>query len=46
MGIEGKNIEKDFETVIRKLHIEDKIDVENAKKEFSKSVRVLKKTIR
>lgn len=46
MGINGQNIERDFESVLKILNLQDKIDVEKAKKEFSKNVKTLAKTIR
>ncbi|MGN1370980.1 MAG: hypothetical protein ACI4XM_01685 [Candidatus Coprovivens sp.] len=43
MGIEGESLAKDFENAIKHLNLEDKIDVEKAKREFNNDVSVLKK---
>lgn len=45
MGIEGKDLAQDFENAIKHLNLEDKIDVEKAKREFSEDVANLKKTL-
>ena len=42
MGIEGDDLAEDFESAIRYLNLEDKIDVEKAKEEFKKDVKSLK----
>lgn len=44
MGIQGEDLAEDFENAIKHLNLEDKIDVEKAKREFSEDVAVLKKT--
>lgn len=46
MGIRGKDIQEDFESVIEYLDLEDKIDVEKAKREFSKDIKRFQKTIK
>lgn len=46
MGILGKDIGRDFEKVLEKLKLEDKIDVEKAKKDFNKNISTLMKTIK
>ena len=43
MGICGSDLAEDFENAIRHLKLEDKIDVEKAKKEFSEQVKILEK---
>ncbi len=43
MGIEGNSLADDFERAIRHLNLEDKIDVEKAKKEFREDVMSLRK---
>lgn len=43
MGIHGKDLATDFENAIKHLHLEDKIDVEKAKREFAESAHSLKK---
>ncbi len=43
MGINGKDLAEDFENAIKHLNLEDKIDVEKAKREFNDDVAVLKK---
>lgn len=42
MGIYGDDLADDFEAAIKHLNLEDKIDVEKAKKEFKKDVQSLK----
>lgn len=42
MGISGINLATDFENVINRLNLQDKIDVEKAKYEFEKSAKTLK----
>lgn len=42
MGITGKDLAKDFENAINHLNLQDKIDVEKAKKEFSEAAHTLK----
>ena len=37
------DLAEDFENAIRRLKLEDKIDVEKAKKEFSEQVKILEK---
>lgn len=44
MGIGGEDLAKDFENAIKHLNLQDKIDVEKAKREFNDEVAVLKKT--
>ena len=46
MGIRGKDIGEDFVNAIECLNLEDKIDVEEAKKEFTKDIKTLRKTIK
>lgn len=46
MGIHGKDIGKDFEAVLSHLDLRDKIDVEKAKDDFNKDIRVLRKTMK
>lgn len=46
MGILGHDIKEDFENAIKHLKLEDKIDVELAKKEFNKDIKKLRKTIK
>ncbi len=43
MGIDGYDLAQDFESAIKHLNLEDKIDVEKAKREFSENTKVLKK---
>ena len=43
MGICCSDSAEDFENAIRHLKLEDKIDVEKAKKEFSEQVKILEK---
>lgn len=43
MGIEGEDLAEDFESAIRHLNLEDKIDVEKAKREFRKDAKTLTK---
>ena len=43
MGIKGKNLAEDFERAIKHLSLEDKIDVDKAKKEFNESVLTLRR---
>lgn len=43
MGIDGDDLAKDFERAIKHLNLEDKIDVEKAKREFRKDTKVLSK---
>ena len=45
MGIQGKDLASDFENAIKHLNLEDKIDVERAKREFSEDVANLKKSL-
>ncbi len=42
MGIRGEDLADDFEAAIKHLNLEDKIDVEKAKKEFTEDVKSLK----
>ncbi len=44
MGIEGDDLADDFESAVRHLNLEDKIDVEKAKREFREDTKVLRKT--
>ncbi len=44
MGIGGEDLAQDFENAIKHLNLEDKIDVERAKREFNDEVATLKKT--
>lgn len=41
MGIEGDDLAEDFERAIRHLNLEDKINVEKAKREFTENSKVL-----
>lgn len=41
MGIEGEDLAEDFENAIKHLNLEDKIDIEQAKREFTKDVKKL-----
>lgn len=41
MGINGNDLAEDFENAIKHLNLEDKIDVEKAKQEFTKDVKKL-----
>lgn len=41
MNINGKNLAEDFVSAIKHLNLEDKIDVEKAKKEFKEDVKTL-----
>ena len=43
MGIKGRDLADDFENAIKHLQLEDKIDVQKVKEEFSNSVKSLKK---
>lgn len=43
MGIDGEDLADDFESAVRHLNLEDKIDVEKAKREFRDNSKVLKK---
>lgn len=43
MGITGDDLADDFESAIRHLNLEDKIDIEKAKKEFMKNTKILSK---
>lgn len=43
MGIQGQDLATDFENAIKHLHLEDKIDVEKAKREFAEAAHSLKK---
>lgn len=45
MGINGEDLAADFENAIKHLNLEDKIDVEKAKREFNDNVATLKKTL-
>ena len=45
MGINGDDLAQDFENAIKHLNLEDKIDVEKAKREFNDDVANLKKTL-
>lgn len=44
MGIKGKDLAMDFERAINHLNLSDKIDVDKAKREFKKEVKILKLT--
>lgn len=43
MGIRGNEIGDDFESAVKRLHLEDKIDLEKEKQVIRESVKVLKK---
>ena len=42
MGINGEDLADDFENAINHLNLQDKIDVEKAKREFSNEAKILK----
>ena len=46
MGIYGEDIGKDFENVIRRLNIEEKLNLESSKENLRKDVKRLEKTIK
>lgn len=43
MGIQGDDLSEDFETAINHLNLQDKIDVEKAKREFKQDTMILRK---
>ena len=46
MGIRGRDIADDFDSVVSYLKLEDKIDVKKAKEEFKKDIMTLRRTIK
>lgn len=43
MGIYGRDLAEDFENAINRLNIQNKIDVEKAKREFKEGTKILRK---